>query len=189
MLGHLGEDSLAIALIVAAAAAFVLGMGVATVGVYIVAAALLTPGLISAGVPPLAAHFFVLYCAQLSMITPPVALASLAASSLAGADFGATSRAAIRFGWTLFVMPFIIVLRPGLLMLGSWDGILLSFLVTFVFITVVTSAHLERWIKLPLVLVSALAIAWNGPQWVALALSTAALLFLFPRYLRVPGFR
>jgi TRAP transporter 4TM/12TM fusion protein len=185
MLGKLGENSLAIALIVAAGAAFVLGMGVATVGVYIVAATLLTPGLIDSGVPPLAAHFFVLYCAQLSMITPPVALASLAASSLAEASFGATSREAMRFGWMLFVIPFIIVLRPGLLGLGPWDEILVSFIVTFIFITVVTSTHLGRWIKLGLVLVSTLAIAWNGPQWVALALSIAALPFLFFKNVRV----
>jgi len=185
MLGKLGANSLAVALIVAAGSAFVLGMGVATVGVYIVAAALLAPGLIDSGVPPLAAHFFVLYCAQLSMITPPVALASLAASSLAEANFGATSREAMRFGWMLFVIPFVIVLRPGLLLLGPWDEILVSFIVTFIFITVVTSERLGRWIKATLILISALAIAWNGPQWVALALSIATIPFLYFTNVRV----
>jgi len=189
MIGNLGENSLAFALILAAAAAFFLGMGIATVGVYIVAAALLTPGLIKSGVPPLAAHFFVLYCSQISMITPPVAFASLAASGLADAEFGATSREAMRFGWMLFVIPFIIVLRPGLLMLGEWHDILAACVVTFVFISVVSARHLGRWMKLSLILTSALAIIWNGSQWVAFALSIAAVLGYLVEYVRTPGYR
>ena len=177
MIGKVGQNNLALALGLAAASAFILGMGVATVGVYVVAASLLTPGLIKSGVPPLAAHFFVLYCSQISMITPPVAFASLAASGLADADFWGTCRWAMRFGWMLFVVPFIIILKPGLLMLGNWHEILVAFLVTFAFINVATTPHLRWPARLPLVGVCTLAIAWSGPQWIAVTLSTAALAF------------
>lgn len=175
MIGKIGENNLALALGLAAASAFVLGLGVATVGVYVVAAALLTPGLIKSGVPTLAAHFFVLYCSQISMITPPVAFASLAASGLAEADFWATCRWAMRFGWMLFIVPFVIILKPGLLMLGDWQHILVAFVVTFAFINVATTPHMSWRGRLPLVAVCALAIAWSGPPWIALAMATTAL--------------
>ena len=166
-IARLGEQSLFLALVLTAATTFVLGMGMATVGVYIVAATLLTPGLIDAGVPPLAAHFFVLYCGILSMITPPVAFAALAASALARSGFLATSCEAMRFGWMLFVMPFLIVLKPGLLLLGSWAEIALAVLVTFAFLASATAAGMSRVLKLALVSISLGALLWPGPGWVA----------------------
>ena len=181
MIGKIGENNLALAVALAAASSFILGTGAATVSVYVVAASLLTPGLIKAGVPPLAAHFFILYCSQISMITPPVAFASLAASGVAEADFWATCRWAMRFGWMLFIVPFIFILKPGLLMLGNWQEIVVAFVVTFAFINVATTPHLRWWARLPLVGVCAFAIAWSGPQWIALALSTAALALPFFR--------
>ncbi|MEO0911976.1 MAG: TRAP transporter fused permease subunit [Pseudomonadota bacterium] len=138
-IGKIGESNLLLALVLTGISAFVLGMGVATVGVYIVAATLLAPGLISAGIPPMAAHFFVLYCGILSMITPPVAFASLAASALAKADFTATSLQAMRFGWILFAMPFLIALQPGLVMSGTLPEIALALFTVFIFITIATS--------------------------------------------------
>lgn len=178
LITRLGESNLAVALILTAAAVFVLGMGGATVSVYIVSATLMAPGLVNAGVPTLAAHFFVLYCGLLSLLTPPVAFASLAASTLAKADFNETCREAMKFGWTLFVIPFIIVLRPGILLIGGWREIAEAFLVAFVFISAATSTLRSRWIKSVLVMVSAAAVPWNGPQWVVLITSLAVILCL-----------
>lgn len=115
-LARLGETSLLLSLALTALVALVLGAGLATSGVYIVVATLLAPGLISAGVEPIAAHMFVLYFGVVSMITPPVAFAALAASGISGAGFTATALAAMRFGWFLFVLPFLFVLFPGLLL-------------------------------------------------------------------------
>jgi hypothetical protein len=87
----------------------------------------------------------------------------------------------MRFGWMLFIVPFIIILKPGLLMLGDWYEVAVAFLVTFAFITVATTPHLQLWARLPLVALCIFAIAWNGSQWIAVALSTAALTVLFLR--------
>gem|GEM_PF-2846911 len=175
LIGRLGDSNLALALILTAGSAFLLGMGVATAGIYILGGTLLAPGLITAGVPPLAAHFFVLYSGILSMITPPVAFASLAASALAGAPFGATSRAAIRFGWILFVMPFLIVLQPGILLIGTALEIVTAYTAIAAFVMVATSTALPS--KTPQVGGVGLVLAMiylPGPAWL-LALSAAAL--------------
>lgn len=119
MIGDLGDTSLFLSLLLCAIAAIILGTGMATSGVYIVVAIMLAPGLIKLGVPVLAAHMFVFYFSVISMITPPVAFAVLAASGLTGAGFYRTGFAAIRFGWILFVIPFLIVYFPGILLIGA----------------------------------------------------------------------
>lgn len=113
---HLGETSLFLSLVLTALAALVLGAGLSTTGVYIVVASLLVPGLIQLGVEPIAAHMFVLYFGVVSMITPPVAFAALAASGISGARFSETAFAAMRFGWFLYMLPFLLVFFPGLLL-------------------------------------------------------------------------
>lgn len=90
-----------------------------TSGVYIVVGTLLAPGLVKLGIPVVAAHLFVLYNAMLSMITPPVAFAALAASGISGASFSSTAWASLRYGWFVFVIPYIIVYQPALLLVGT----------------------------------------------------------------------
>jgi TRAP transporter 4TM/12TM fusion protein len=113
---HLGGSSLLLSLVLTGLAALVLGTGLSTSGVYIVVASLLVPGLVEIGVEPISAHMFVLYFGVVSMITPPVAFAALAASGISGARFSETAFAAMRFGWFLYVLPFLFVYFPGLLL-------------------------------------------------------------------------
>lgn len=168
-----GSGNLALALVLTAAICFVLGMGVASVGVYVVAATLLVPGLIDLGVPHIAAHFFVLYCSLLSLITPPVAFASLAASTLAQSDFSGTTREAMKFGWVLFVLPFLVVLQPGLLFIGTWVDFARAVVICTVFVTLATDCRLDRRLRLGLVVVSVVAIAAPVAHWGMAALSMA----------------
>ena len=83
---HLGGDTLIGLLVLAAIASIILGMGMPTVGVYILLATLIAPALIQMKVKPIAAHMFILYFGCLSMITPPVAIGAFAAANLADAD-------------------------------------------------------------------------------------------------------
>ncbi len=106
-------------LIVAAIACIILGMGMPTVGVYILLATLVAPALIEMKVDPMAAHLFILYFGCLSMITPPVAIGAYAAAHLAGADPIKTGFEAVRFGWLVFVVPFLFVFSGTLLMRGE----------------------------------------------------------------------
>lgn len=114
----LAETSLLLSLVATACVALLLGTGMATTGVYVVVGTLLAPGLAELGVPVIAAHLFVLYYGMVSMITPPVAFAALAASGISGASFSGTAWAAMRFGWVIYVVPFAFVYAPGLLLVG-----------------------------------------------------------------------
>ena len=115
-------------LTMAALASVVLGLGMPTVAVYGLLAILVAPALIEIGITPLGAHLFVIYFGMMSMITPPVAVAAFAAASVAQADNIKTSLAAMRFGWVAYVVPFMFVFEPNVLMQGSALNILLVFI-------------------------------------------------------------
>jgi TRAP transporter 4TM/12TM fusion protein len=115
----LGAGNTALMLVLAAGIAIVLGMGMPTVGVYVLLAALVAPALTEVGVPPLAAHLFVLYFGMMSMTTPPVAVAAFAAASIAQADPMKTGFAGVRFGWSAYIVPFLFVASPTLLLQGN----------------------------------------------------------------------
>jgi TRAP transporter 4TM/12TM fusion protein len=112
-------ESVLVLLLLAAAASIVLGMGMPTAGVYVLLATLVAPALEQLGLDRLPAHLFVLYFGMLSMITPPVALAAYAAANLAGADPWRTALHAVRLGWTAYIVPFLFVASPALLLIGS----------------------------------------------------------------------
>jgi TRAP-type uncharacterized transport system fused permease subunit len=97
------------------------------VSVYILTATLLAPALVKLGVTPMAAHMFVMYNGILSMITPPVAFAAYAAANIARTDGWTTGWLACVVGWSTFLLPFLFVLTPSLLMDGSWTEIVLNF--------------------------------------------------------------
>jgi len=114
-------------LILIAVLAFILGIGLPTVSVYILTATLLAPALVKLGVTPMAAHMVVMYNGILSMITPPVAFAAYAAANIARTDGWTTGWIACVVGWSTFILPFLFVLTPSLLMDGSWTEIVLNF--------------------------------------------------------------
>lgn len=108
-------------------ACFVLGMGLPTSAAYIVAAAVAPTAMVKLGVPIEAAHMFIFYYACLSSITPPVALASFAASGLCGAPSGKVGWTAVRLGIIGFIVPYMFVYSPELLMQGEVYRIIIAF--------------------------------------------------------------
>jgi len=90
-----------------------------TTGVYLLLATLAAPPMVKLGIEPIAAHMFVLYFGMLSMITPPIAIAAFTAANLSGDAPMRTAMAAVRFGWPAYVVPFLFVLSPTLLMQGD----------------------------------------------------------------------
>jgi TRAP-type uncharacterized transport system fused permease subunit len=77
------------------------------------------PALVKVGVDPLAAHLFILYFGMMSLITPPVAPAAYVAAAIAGSPSMATGWTAMRFGWSSYIVPFLFVYAPAILMKGS----------------------------------------------------------------------
>ncbi len=123
---QIGEGSLPLLLLLSAGVCIVLGMGLPTVGVYVLLATLVAPALIKVGVEPIAAHLYVMYFGMMSMITPPVAIAAFAAAGIAGSDPMKTGWAALRFGWMAYVVPFLFVMSPTLLLMGETGDISLA---------------------------------------------------------------
>ena len=124
----LAQNALVLALILTALAGIVLGMGMPTTPAYIMMVALLVPALIKLGAPTPAAHMFAFYFAILSAITPPVALAVYAAASLAKTDIWAAGWAAVRVGAAGFIVPFMFVYEPALIMIKGWGELHVSLL-------------------------------------------------------------
>jgi TRAP transporter 4TM/12TM fusion protein len=118
----IAEGSLLLALLVIMFSSIVLGMGLPSVVCYLLLATLIGDVLGDLGVVPLAGHMFIFYFGMLSMVTPPVALAAFAASSIAGAPMMATAMHAFRSSLVGFFLPFMFVFRPELLMLAPDGG-------------------------------------------------------------------
>jgi TRAP transporter 4TM/12TM fusion protein len=128
----LAQNTLLLALVLTMMAGIVLGMGMPTTPAYIIMVSLLVPALVKLGVVKPAAHMFAFYFAILSAITPPVALAVYAASGLAKSNLWKTGLAAMKIGAAGFIVPFMFVYEPALLMIGDWPTIVWRFVVSCV---------------------------------------------------------
>lgn len=118
--------NLFLVLVVTGLVALVLGMGMPTVGVYVLLAVTAAPAVVAAGVPPLAAHFFILYYGMLSMVTPPICMASFAAAPIAGADPMRTGFASLKYAIPMYFLPFAFVYSPDLLFIDGMSGAAVS---------------------------------------------------------------
>ena len=98
----------------------ILGMGMPTTVVYVLLAALVTPALAELGVDLIGAHFFSFYFGVMAAITPPVALASYAAASIAGSSFDKTGWTAFKMAAPAFIIPFFFAGNPALMMNGTF---------------------------------------------------------------------
>lgn len=141
--------NLLVALILTAVAGILLGMGLPTTPAYIVQAALLAPALVNLGVPREAAHLFVFYFAILSVITPPVAISLYAANGLSGAGLWESGIAAIKLAATGYIIPFMFVFGPSLLLIGYWGNVAWSVL-TAVLGVICLASSLHGYLLLPI---------------------------------------
>jgi len=116
-----------------------------TSGVYVLLATLVAPALVESGISPISAHLFILYFGMMSMITPPVALASFTAAMLAKTDPLKTSLASLRVGWAAFMLPFIFVQSSGLAMEGDIQNIVEAMVFSIVGIVAITIAITGFW--------------------------------------------
>lgn len=124
ILTEIGERSgIFIMLLLTAFISIILGMGMPTAAVYIILATVIAPALVEMGLQPMAAHLFLFYFGLLSMLTPPVAVASMVAAGLAGSDMWKTGIVGVQLAAAAYLMPFLWVFNPALVMQGSWTAI------------------------------------------------------------------
>ena len=103
-------------LVIAAVVTIVLGLGMPTPSAYILAAVLVGPALAKLGFPTLPSQMFLLYYAILSALTPPIAVAAIAASAIADEDPFKIAFSAVRLAVVGFLLPFAFVWNPGILL-------------------------------------------------------------------------
>jgi TRAP transporter 4TM/12TM fusion protein len=155
------------ALLLTALGSIVLGMGLPTTAAYVVLAALGAPALIEMGVPLLAAHLFIFYFGCISNVTPPVSLAAYAASGIAGSPPLKTAWTAMLLASAGFLVPFMFVYAPALLLEGGAVEIGLVTLSSMIGVTALAAAAMG-YLRAPL----------RG--WERLLLGASALSLLLP---------
>jgi TRAP transporter 4TM/12TM fusion protein len=163
----LSQGNLLGALVLTALGSIVLGMGLPTTAAYVVLAALGAPALVQLGVPLLAAHLFIFYFGCISNVTPPVSLAAFAAAGISGSPPIKTAVFAAMIAGAGFIVPFMFVYGPELLMDGSVPGITLATLTAIVGVTALAAAGVG-YARRPLV--------W----WERVLAFAAALLLVYP---------
>jgi TRAP transporter 4TM/12TM fusion protein len=137
--------NLYIALVFTMIIAIVLGMGMPTTAAYAICASVLAPALIQMNVPEIAAHLFIFYFACLSALTPPVALASFAAAAIANAKTWEVGWQGMRFAIAGFIIPFLFVLGPAMVLEGTVVEIVLV-IITGTLGVVALAASVQGWL-------------------------------------------
>jgi len=119
IIAKIGTSHLSVALIIAMFGCMLLGMALPTVAAYLVSNILFVPVLIKLNVNPLSANMFVFYFGIMAQITPPVCLASYTAAGIAGADSLKTGFTGFMYALVAFLVPFVFVYNPELLLMGT----------------------------------------------------------------------
>ena len=128
------------ALMLTAIGSIILGMGLPTTAAYVVLAALGAPALVQLGVPLLAAHLFIFYFGCISNVTPPVSLAAFAAAGISGSPALKTAVSAALLAGAGFLVPFMFVYGPELLLIGNPVEIMLAFVTGLLGVIALASA-------------------------------------------------
>lgn len=141
----LAQGSLFLLLLYTAIACIILGMGLPVTACYIILAVLAAPAIIKLGVPALAAHLFVMYYGVLSNITPPVALASYVAAGIAKTRPLSVAVTSCKMGIILFVVPFMFVYQPALILESTSFFEVITVLITSFIGVIAISAGFQRY--------------------------------------------
>ncbi|QEK11343.1 TRAP transporter permease [Crassaminicella thermophila] len=115
----LGKGNLFITLVLTMLACIVLGMGLPSIPAYIITATMAAPALAKMGIPHQVSHMFVFYFGMLANLTPPVALAAFAGAGIAGGNPAKTGFQAVKLALAGFIVPYIFVYSPALLLINT----------------------------------------------------------------------
>ena len=115
-----GENSLFLSLLLTMLVCLVLGMGIPTIPNYIITSSIAAPALLKLGVPLIVSHMFVFYFGIMADLTPPVALAAFAASSIAKESAMKIGLKAVQIAIAGFVVPYMAVYDPQLMLQGDF---------------------------------------------------------------------
>jgi TRAP transporter 4TM/12TM fusion protein len=129
---QLGRANLMLTLVLTMVTCMILGMGLPSIPAYLITATMAAPALVKLGIPPIAAHMFVFYFAMFANITPPVALASFAAAGISGGDPMKTGLQSVKLSLAGFIVPYMFIYNPALLLIDTTALIALRVTITAV---------------------------------------------------------
>jgi TRAP transporter 4TM/12TM fusion protein len=145
----LAHGNALLTLIIATVIVIILGMGMPTPAVYALASVLAAPALLALNIPLLPAHLFIVYFASMSAITPPVAVAAFAAATIANANPMAIGLQCCRLAIVAFIIPYVFIYNPGVLLIGSVADVVLSIVTATIAIVALVCAQ-EGYLGRPL---------------------------------------
>jgi TRAP transporter 4TM/12TM fusion protein len=160
MIVSFAGGSLFFGIILVAATAMFLGMGLPVVAAYVVLAVLAAPALAELGAPIVAAHLAVMWFTQTSNITPPVCLAAFTAAAIAKAEPMKTGWSSMRYGIGFYFIPFLFFYSP-ILLNGKLSDIVLT-IITAIIGVIVLSASLEEFFLRRLNVIERIIIGMSG---------------------------
>lgn len=167
MLLIISKESLFLSLLLTAVLTIILSIGLPTTAVYVIVAVLLAPALTRMGVPMLSAHLFIFYFGMMSSLTPPVALGAYAAASIADANPSRTAFIGFRLAMAGFVVPFVFVYNPALVMEGPFYLTITIFVLSF-FAIMFFQSSIEGYL------------ITNNKHWERVVLFISAIILLLP---------
>ena len=202
ILAHLGEEyGIMVMLLMTSFICIVLGMGMPTATVYIVLVSVIGPALINMGLVPLGAHLFLFYFGLISMLTPPVAIASMVAAEMAGADMWKTGFVGVQLAATAYLLPYLWAFNPALILEGTTVAI--AFVIATCLsagmllahtVTVLGSGKFSGWLAAIGMYIACLTVGsstlWLGhesPLTLVVAAAGLGLVYLVTRRVKVIG--
>ena len=164
----IGGESLFLTLIFTMLASIILGMGLPSIPTYIITSTMAAPALVQLEVPIFVAHMFVFYFGLFANLTPPVALASFAASGLSGGNPMKTGFISLRLAIAGFIVPFAFVYNTSLLMIDTTfvEGVMvvLTSVISVILLGITAEGYLFT----------------NVPIWLRIIILAAAILLISP---------
>jgi len=191
MLVELSFGNVYLAMFLTMVACLILGMGVPTTPNYVIMATIMAPALIAMRpeTPLIAAHLFVFYFGILADGTPPVCLAAYAAAGIAGADPFKTGLESFKLDMRTFLLPYMFITAPQMLLIGLAPGILGVFEAVWIFITASLGMYAlaagmqgffiddDTWYERIILIAVAIGLVW--PEIISDVLGLAGLAFVY----------
>jgi TRAP transporter 4TM/12TM fusion protein len=182
----MGSGSLFLTLFFTMIASIILGLGLPSIPCYIITATMAAPALSAYGIEPLAAHLFVFYFGAIANLTPPIALAAFAGAGIAGSDPQRTGWISCKLALAGFIVPFIFIYKPAMLILDSSVVDIVAVTITTVLAVIALAAATEgfllvklNWLMRIVLIAAGIALIFPGAVYFGTGLMLMALVFVY----------
>lgn len=186
---NLAAGNLYLAAIITAVIAIILGCGMPPTAVYVIMATVLAPPLIQLGAQPLPAHLFIFMFSALGALTPPVAITAYTGAAIANSDPNKTGLTAFRFGLTGYVIPFMFLISPAVILQGDTTSIMIDVTSALVGILCLVASlegfFIKSWLRIPRVLlgISSVILLYPGITTDILGIATITIAIIANKFL------